>query len=131
MINLFYLKTSIWHLPKVKWKIMKNLMYFVQEAIPLHVKEIHILNMASYMSGFFTLLNTFLKDEVSRKVDCICQFFWSVLMWLIFRWPTIALKATWKIFTRMYQRNVCPKNTVVSYRVRQNCTKKRWESFWG
>lgn len=53
---------------KLKWRILKDFLYYAQEAMPLKIQEVHILNMAPFMTVFLNLMKSWLNQDLMSRV---------------------------------------------------------------
>uniref|UniRef100_A0A6P7GAQ4 Alpha-tocopherol transfer protein-like isoform X3 n=1 Tax=Diabrotica virgifera virgifera TaxID=50390 RepID=A0A6P7GAQ4_DIAVI len=57
------------HLTKLKYDLIKKFFCFIQEALPMRLKAIHVLNNNFIVTQFFNLIKTFVKNEVFERVS--------------------------------------------------------------
>ena len=62
---------SLRHLTKTVLSSLRVYMKFVQEAHPVRLKEIHVLNCPSYLDKVLTVIKPFIKSEVFKLVSGI------------------------------------------------------------
>lgn len=62
---------SLRHLTKTVLSSLRVYMKFVQEAHPVRLKEIHVLNCPSYLDKVLMVVKPFIKSEVFKLV---CSF---------------------------------------------------------
>ncbi|XP_037934959.1 alpha-tocopherol transfer protein-like [Teleopsis dalmanni] len=60
---------SLRHLTKVVFSSLRIYMKFVQEAHPVRLKEIHVLNCPSYLDKVLTVVKPFIKSEVFKLIN--------------------------------------------------------------
>ena len=60
---------SLKHLTKTVLSSLRIYMKFVQEAHPVRIKQIHVLNSPSYMDKVLTVIKPFIKSEVFKLVS--------------------------------------------------------------
>ncbi|XP_050433947.1 alpha-tocopherol transfer protein-like isoform X4 [Adelges cooleyi] len=56
------------HLTKIPMKLAKNLMGFVQEALPVRLKEVHVINAGSISTMLFNLMKPFMWGNFLDRV---------------------------------------------------------------
>ncbi|XP_050297166.1 alpha-tocopherol transfer protein-like [Anthonomus grandis grandis] len=56
------------HLTKVNLAVLKKYMVYTQEAHPIKLKQIHLLNVPSFLDKCMAILRPFLKSEVAKMV---------------------------------------------------------------
>ncbi|XP_050501546.1 retinaldehyde-binding protein 1-like isoform X3 [Diabrotica virgifera virgifera] len=56
------------HLTKLKYDLIKKFFCFIQEALPMRLKAIHVLNNNFIVTQFFNLIKTFVKNEVFERI---------------------------------------------------------------
>lgn len=59
---------SLRHLTKTVLSSLRIYMKFVQEAHPVRIKQIHVLNSPSYLDKVLTVIKPFIKSEVFKLV---------------------------------------------------------------
>lgn len=59
---------SLRHLTKTVLSSLRVYMKFVQEAHPVRLKEIHVLNCPSYLDKVLTVVKPFIKSEVFKLI---------------------------------------------------------------
>jgi hypothetical protein len=60
---------SLRHLTKVTLPVLKKYMLYTQEAHPVKLKQIHILNIPPFLDRCLALLKPFMKSEVASMVN--------------------------------------------------------------
>ncbi|RZB41008.1 alpha-tocopherol transfer protein-like [Asbolus verrucosus] len=61
-------KYSLRHLTKVTLPILKKYMLYTQEAHPIKLKQIHVINIPSFLDRCLALLKPFMKSEVASMI---------------------------------------------------------------
>lgn len=56
------------HLTKVNLQVLKKYMVYTQEAHPIKLKEIHLLNVPSFLDRCMQIVKPFMKSEVGKMV---------------------------------------------------------------
>ncbi|CAG9831421.1 unnamed protein product [Diabrotica balteata] len=56
------------HLTKLKYDLIKKFFCFIQEALPMRLRAIHVLNNNFIVTQFFNFVKTFLKNEVVERI---------------------------------------------------------------
>ncbi|VVD02069.1 unnamed protein product [Leptidea sinapis] len=51
---------------KVNLSVLRKYMMYTQEAVPVRLKQVHVINAPSYIGKIFALCKPFLKSEVSK-----------------------------------------------------------------
>lgn len=61
-------KLTLRHLTKVSLPILKKYMVYTQEAHPIRLKQIHVLNTAPFLDKCLALVKPFMKTEVAQML---------------------------------------------------------------
>lgn len=61
-------KVGLMHLTRVRMGNVKRFLQFVQEAIPIQLKEIHVLNVVYFIDKILGLIKPFMKTELFKLV---------------------------------------------------------------
>ncbi|XP_055594732.1 alpha-tocopherol transfer protein-like [Uranotaenia lowii] len=56
------------HLSKIRMGVVKNYSYYTQEAIPIRLKQLHFLNVVSFMDKIMWLAKPFMKKEIMELI---------------------------------------------------------------
>lgn len=64
---------SLRHLTKITLPIVKKYMMYTQEAHPIRLKQIHILNTPPFLDRCLALVRPFMKSEVASLVGIFTQ----------------------------------------------------------
>lgn len=59
------------HLSKMTFSTLRIYMAFLQEALPVHLKAIHIINCPSYLDKIVSIMKPFISREVFKLVNCV------------------------------------------------------------
>lgn len=57
------------HLTKTRLGPIKNFFYYLQEGLPLKLKQIQVLNVVSFIDKIMTILKPFMKKELFEMVS--------------------------------------------------------------
>lgn len=57
------------HLSKMTFSTLRIYMAFLQEALPVHLKAIHIINCPSYLDKVVSIMKPFISREVFKLVN--------------------------------------------------------------
>ncbi|GLV38420.1 uncharacterized protein CBL_13029 [Carabus blaptoides fortunei] len=69
IITLFDMKgVGLKHLTRIKLGAMKKFFFYVQEALPLQLRAIHVLNIVWFFDKIFKLVKPFIKPEVIEQL---------------------------------------------------------------
>lgn len=60
---------SFGHLARVNLMSIKKILYYVQEAIPIRLKSIHIFNTVPVVDTLFNMIKPFAKAELLKLVS--------------------------------------------------------------
>ena len=61
---------SLRHLTRVVLSVLRVYMKYTQEAHPVRLRQIHIINCVSYVDRVLSLVKPFMKNEVLKLVSC-------------------------------------------------------------
>ncbi|XP_045513297.1 alpha-tocopherol transfer protein-like [Pieris brassicae] len=53
---------------KVNLSVLRKYMMYTQEAVPVRLKQVHVINSPSYIGKIFALCKPFLKNEVAKLI---------------------------------------------------------------
>lgn len=59
------------HLTRLKLGAVKKFFFYVQEALPLQLQSIHVLNVVWFFDKIFKLVKPFIKPEVIEQVSIL------------------------------------------------------------
>ncbi|XP_072938111.1 alpha-tocopherol transfer protein-like [Epargyreus clarus] len=59
---------SLKFIGKVNLSVLRKYMVYTQEAIPIRLKQVHVINAPSYISKIYALCKPFLKSEVAKLI---------------------------------------------------------------
>lgn len=62
------------HLTRVRMGNVRNFLQFVQEAIPIQLTAIHVLNVVYFIDKIMGLIKPFMKKELFKLVFCLRKF---------------------------------------------------------
>lgn len=57
------------HLAKLKMSVLRNYSYYVQEAVPLRLKNIHFINTVSFVDKLMFLIKPLLKKHIAELIN--------------------------------------------------------------
>lgn len=61
------------HLTRIRMANIKSFLQFVQEAIPIKLKTIHVLNSVYFVDKILAILKPFMKMELLKMVCVLRQ----------------------------------------------------------
>ncbi|CAK1542170.1 unnamed protein product [Leptosia nina] len=59
---------SLKFIGKVNLSVLRKYMMYTQEAVPVRLKQVHVINTPSYIGKIFALCKPFLKSEVAKLI---------------------------------------------------------------
>ncbi|XP_053611375.1 alpha-tocopherol transfer protein-like [Plodia interpunctella] len=59
---------SLKFIPKINLSVLRKYMLYTQEAIPIRLKQIHVINAPAYISKIHAICKPFLKTEVAKLI---------------------------------------------------------------
>lgn len=63
------------HLTKLNYTALKKYIQFLQEAFPIQMKAIHILNAVYFFDKILNILKVFMKSDLIKMVRCFLYLF--------------------------------------------------------
>lgn len=60
------------HLTRIRMGNLKNFMQFVQEAVPIQLKSIHVLNSVYFIDKILRIIKPFIKTDLLKLVRFNC-----------------------------------------------------------
>ncbi|GBP34431.1 Alpha-tocopherol transfer protein-like [Eumeta japonica] len=62
-------KVSLKFISKVNLSVLRKYMLYTQEAIPIRLKQVHVINIPAYIGKLFAVVKPFLKSEVAKLIQ--------------------------------------------------------------
>ncbi|XP_075979371.1 alpha-tocopherol transfer protein-like [Anticarsia gemmatalis] len=59
---------SLKFIPKVNLSALRKYMMYTQEAMPIRLKQVHVINVPSYIGKIYAICKPFLKTEVAKLI---------------------------------------------------------------
>ncbi|KAM3965553.1 alpha-tocopherol transfer protein-like [Aphomia sociella] len=59
---------SLKFIPKINLSVLRKYMLYTQEAIPIRLKQVHVINAPAYISKIHAICKPFLKTEVAKLI---------------------------------------------------------------
>lgn len=77
------------HLTRIRMGNVKDFLQFVQEAVPIKLKAIHVLNSVYFIDKILGLVKPFMKKELFKLVCLLCySVFFFKLVFLVDTFPS-------------------------------------------
>ena len=72
LIMIFDMKgVGLMHLARVNLVAVRKFFYYLQEALPIQLKAIHVLNTVSFLDRILKIIRPFMKQEIFELVIMI------------------------------------------------------------